>query len=349
MKLPSAAAGTALLCLTPLCATAQYAPTADPSLQIYGRLDASVNVQKYSGESGSRKAVSSDTSLIGFRATEQLGNGRAAYFKMESGLSVDKGTQASPAAFWNREVFVGLSDASLGAVELGTHWTPAIWLAGKVDPFVRSQLGAQFTLLQGTGVRGYAVQFANSVAYVSPNLAGLQGRVMLQAPEGALGKNRALGLDYARDRLFVGLSYDDTEATGASVGQPLVGATRSKTLGVGATYRFDAAKLFGYVQQNRVANLSNVNGYLVGVAVPVGPGEFRASYAHTNRSNAQASLAAVGYNYFLSKRSLVYATVAQLDNSGTAAFGMWPSSQDFAAPRGGQDIKGIQFGVRHTF
>ncbi len=343
-------AGAAVLTLVPLAAMAQAAPTS--TVQIYGRLDLAANVHKLSGASGTRKAVSSDTSLIGFRGTEDLGGGRAAYFKMEHGFMGDTGAAANAGTFWNREVYVGLRDAALGSVELGTHWTPHIFLTGKTDPFGRAQTGAQFTLLQGAGVRGYTVQLANSVAYISPVWGGFQGRAMIQAPEGAVAKNRSFGLEYTKDKLYVGLAYDDANVTGAAVGQPAVASTRSKTLGLGATYNLDVVKLYGYVQQNKVSGLETVNGYQAGISAPVGSGEFRANYSHTDRSTAKASLFAVGYAHHLSRRTQVYTTAAKLDNRGAARFNMWPSSQDFGAagaPAAGQDVTGFQVGMRHLF
>lgn len=344
--------GAVPFALLPLIAAAQFVPGKDSSVQLYGRLDASINAIQYDGESGSRKTVSSDTSLFGLRGTEQLGNGLSAYFKLESGFQVDTGTQSSATTFWNRESFVGLSDRQLGAIELGAHWSPFIFVTGKSDPFARAQTGAQQGMFQGHPVRGYTAMLPNSVLYASPTLfGGLNIRALAQLPEGTSNKNVAASFEYTDDRLYVGLALDRIEVSNATVGVPGAGFTHSQTTGLGATYRFDAFKLFGYLQDNKVDTQSSARGYLLGVTVPVGAGEFRASWIKNQRDTGDASLVAVGYAHALSKRTMVYTTAALLDNSTGTRIAMFPSSQDMGTrvPALGQDLRGFQIGVRHTF
>ncbi len=69
---------------------AHSAIPAASSLQIYGRMDASFNAVNIRG-AGSSKTVSSDTSFIGFRGTEDLGDGVSAFFKLESQIASDTG------------------------------------------------------------------------------------------------------------------------------------------------------------------------------------------------------------------------------------------------------------------
>jgi predicted porin len=227
-----------------------------------------------------------------------------------------------------------------------------LFLSLNSDPFGRGQTGGQFTLLQGTAVRGYTNQYQNAVQYITPSLAGFLGRVIVAAGEGTLNKNYGAGLDYRAGKLFVGAAYDDVQTAGAAVGLPAVADTRSKTYALGATYDLDVVKLFGYMQSNRVSGLANVNGYLLGATAPVGLGQFQVSATRTDRSGANADLLAVGYFYFLSKRTQVYASVARLRNEGTARFGMWPAVQDLGAagvPAAGQDVTGAGIGIRHLF
>jgi predicted porin len=89
---------------------------------------------------------------------------------------------------------------------------------------------------------------------------------------------------------------------------------------------------------------------MLGAAVPVGSGEFRFSFVRNAIPGSQASLYAVGYNYFLSKRTQLYTTVGIIRNDGVARFALWPSSQDLGRPTvGGADEQGMQAGIRHTF
>ena len=83
---------------------------------------------------------------------------------------------------------------------------------------------------------------------------------MTSAPEGAPAKNHGASLVYDQDRLYAAAVYDDAQSTGATVGLPSEPTIRSRTWALGATYRFDFAKLFAYVQSNRVAGLKNSTG-----------------------------------------------------------------------------------------
>lgn len=338
--------------------------TSLPGVEIYGRLDASVNSVRID-KVGTVQTVSSDTSYIGFRGVEDLGGGLLAYFKMESQLAIDSGNSggtlnlgngaASPVGtptpqFFNRESHVGLKSERYGQVSLGTHWAPEIYISARTDPFIRGQMGGHFTLLQGTGSRGYAIQFVNSVQYLSPTIGGFSGRFIAQAPEGSFTKNYGALVDYSSDRLYAGLGFDSAQANLTAAALGVTPSTRSANLGLGAAYRFDALRLSGYVQQNRVSGLATVTGYDVGVSIPVGQGEIRSSVSHTNNPGKEATLFAVGYNYYLSKRTQLYTTVARLNNGAGARFAMWPASQDGAATSaGGQNIQGVQVGIRHFF
>ncbi len=84
---------TAWLCLAtlPSLCAAQAAPASTSSVQLYGRVDASVNLQKRSVTSGTLKSVSSETSYFGFRGNEDLGGGSRAYFKLESLFDTSSG------------------------------------------------------------------------------------------------------------------------------------------------------------------------------------------------------------------------------------------------------------------
>jgi predicted porin len=353
MKIRFAAlAGLAAAGMLPSASEAQFVPSQESAVLLYGRLDASVNAVHYSSAT-TRKTVSSDTSLIGFRGSEDLGGGLIGYFKLEHGFFVDTGTQVNATTFWNRETFVGLRSTTLGGVELGTHWDPFIYLAIKTDPFARAQTGASLSLLQGTATRGYTPLLTNTVLYASPTIGGVTVRAQVAAPEGTgINKNWAGAVDYfATDRLYFGFAFDNIQTLRTTVGLTGAGAVRAATYGLGAYYKFDAVKLSAYGQTNRTSELKNVNGYQVGAVVPVGLGEVRMAWEQINRVGSHASLLALGYVYNLSKRTLVYTSAARLANGSTTSYAMFPSSQDLTAapPRLGQDLTGFQVGLRHVF
>jgi predicted porin len=93
--------------------------------------------------------------------------------------------------------------------------------------------------------------------------------------------------------------------------------------------------------------------YQTGLQYRVGASRFLASVARQNDrtvSNSDATLLALGYNYFLSKRTDVYAVAAYIKNDNEAQY----SPATAGAPGGftpapGENGRAFQLGVRHRF
>jgi predicted porin len=86
----------------------------------------------------------------------------------------------------------------------------------------------------------------------------------------------------------------------------------------------------------------------VGVRVPVGVGEFKASYsAHRNNvggGDQKARKLAIGYVHNLSKRTAVYTTFARVTNKGGSRLALAGATTAANASSNGFDI-----GIRHNF
>ncbi|WP_077037306.1 porin [Pelomonas sp. KK5] len=341
--------------LAAMLAGLPFAALAQGSVTAYGMLDVSVESFRYSATPGHPSThlttLASDTSRLGFRGVEDLGDGLRAYFKLETGFGADNGALTAATVFWSREAYLGLGDAKLGSIQAGSQYTPALWMSIKADPFTRFGLAGQYTLLQG--LRGYQLKYDNAVQYISPVVGGVQGRLMVAAGEGAVtGASYSGSLDYTQGPLYVGAVLDQVKTTAASVG--LTGSpVNSRTLSLAASYDFKVVKLQGWAQTNRIDSLPKVNGYLIGATIPLGvQDEIRTSYAHRSAPNADASLFAVGYYHLLSKRTTLYANLGRLTNAASTAFRMGPALGDQAAlglPFAGQDTTGLQLGMRHWF
>ena len=91
----------------------------------------------------------------------------------------------------------------------------------------------------------------------------------------------------------------------------------------------------------------------VGAQYRVGPGRILASVARQNDrtpSDSDATLFALGYNYYLSKRTDIYAVASFIKNDNEAQY----SPATAGAPGGftpapGVDGRAFQLGVRHRF
>ncbi len=118
-----------------------------------------------------RSRLTSNSSLLGFKGVEDLGNGLKAIFQFETGISADTGMGSS---FSARDTFVGLSSA-WGTILGGNLTHPLRAMGSKVSMspgatgigFTAATYGTILGLKTGTDDRT-----PNTVAYVSPALMG---------------------------------------------------------------------------------------------------------------------------------------------------------------------------------
>ena len=108
---------------------------------VYGIVDASArhasgltaaNAPAAASVNGVASGVN-NTSRIGFRGREDLGNGMYALFNLETGLSADTGATANATKFFDRAAIVGLGGA-LGQVTMGRQTNLLADAVSPVDP-----------------------------------------------------------------------------------------------------------------------------------------------------------------------------------------------------------------------
>ena len=309
------------LAVAGLASTAAFAQS---NVQIYGVVDVGYNRSSSSdtGDYKSRNALDSGLqsgSRIGFRGTEDLGNGLKASFVLEYGITADTGAGLSGPA---RQSFLALSN-SYGTVAAGRQYTPQYGLVSKVDPFGAGTVG-DVTFGRGVYAMGAAaapttIRLNNLIAYVSPTFSGfnviagytasgLDDEDMVNDSAtgiNPLGKNTdakiwAINPNYSNGPLFVGLNYHQVKIDGIDLrGTGLVGLPgiingvngakyKDKVWDLGATYDFGVVKLAGVYGQLKADNVlfeSKTKQWMVGATVPVGSaGNVLASYSRNKTS-----------------------------------------------------------------
>ena len=112
---------------------------------------------------------------LGFKGSEDLGNGTKVIFELEAGFLADDGTNSIPGAggvvpgtgpVFRRHSWVGLT-GEWGTVLGGRVDGARYGVAGRYDPFEQGGV-ANMASLQGHVTRG-----DNAIAYVTPNIEGL--------------------------------------------------------------------------------------------------------------------------------------------------------------------------------
>ena len=112
---------------------------AQSGVTIYGLVDMGY---KWSGDNidhsiSSGSALDSGMSAgsrLGFKGTEDLGNGMKAGFVLEQGFNLDTGTLGQGGRVFGRQSFVSLS-GGFGTVALGRQYPAGYLLTATVDPF----------------------------------------------------------------------------------------------------------------------------------------------------------------------------------------------------------------------
>lgn len=110
------------------------------------------------GQSGSR---------LGFKGTEDLGNGLAANFRFESGFNMDNGGAAQNGSTFSRWATVGLSGKNWGEVQFGRRDTLSDEIMGGLDT------NGRVTVAQVSPVMKDVARWDNMATYISPNMGGL--------------------------------------------------------------------------------------------------------------------------------------------------------------------------------
>ena len=234
---------------------------AQSNVTIYGAMDAtydnvkadsSSNTYAGTGNNGlkelqSRGRTSMNSSYIGFKGVEAIGNGYAVAFQIETGVGGNAGgtnTVAASTYGWaNRDTYVGLA-TPFGTFAAGTVTGPARAMGNEWDVNAGAAgLGANTALLGkiagGAGASYADTRFANTIAYISPNLNGFSG-VLAYVPNQNRGTDVntgttpnantdawTLGLNYANGPFKVAYAYteikdDDDSANVAGSGLGVV-------------------------------------------------------------------------------------------------------------------------------
>ena len=298
------------------------------------------------------------SSQFRFVGVEDLGGGLKAGFHLEAGFNPDNGTgggtnlnnQPTGGSTGNGFTFNRRSTLSVmggfGELRLGRDYTPHFWNHTFYDPFGTNGVGSSMALT-GSGVAGgvVAVRASNTIGYLSPNFGGFSGQIQTYfgenlsnaaGPSGSnAGNGTSLRVGYAQGPISVGLAYGRTNTSVSS---------DVTSYNLGGSYDLGVVKIMGAYTVDQNTGFADVRGWVFGVTAPVGPGSLKASLSQTDGGfDFVGRQFALGYEYALSKRSTVYATVATVNNSKTN-FALNGSST-----RAGDGSTGFDLGVKHSF
>jgi predicted porin len=288
---------------------------------VYGNISLSINqFDKSNGEGAGTNGntnMTSNTSAIGVKGSEDLGDGMKAIYQME--FQVDVGDTGNLST---RDQFVGLK-GGFGTVKFGTMSSNYKQTGAKVDALYRTPAeGRGFISTQsnalhsGTGInRG---RETNTVQYSSPKFSGIE-LVANTTVSGADDETTGFGLRWANKDILVYVDWIDgqvgTAVSGASSFAPN-NKTESATK-VGA--KFTADKFFVGAQYEDAEDRTGYNYYHFNGGFNIDANNaLILTYGGANIKTKTATAAdttglALAYNHNLSKMTNVY--VAYMDRS----------------------------------
>ena len=219
-------------------AATMAAPAVMAAPTVYGNVHLSLNSADNDVVGASNElSMSSNTSSIGVKGSEDLGDGMKAIYKIEFGVGIADGPSTQPDSAFNadgdivgaphegsgtlsrRDQFVGIK-GGMGTVKFGSMSSNYKQMGGKVDPLYRTPLEArgflktQSNLHGGAGVnRG---RQTNTVQYSSPKMGGIQ-LVANTTFSGSSEESMGVGIRWSNKNIlaYVDMIDSQLDATGS--------------------------------------------------------------------------------------------------------------------------------------
>ncbi|OOZ57240.1 porin [Solemya velum gill symbiont] len=257
-------------------AAAIAAPAANANVVIYGKVHVSIDHVE-SESSDASWAVSSNSSRIGFKGTEDLGNGLSLIWKAETGYDFADGGAWSSSG---RNAYIGLT-GDWGTFLYGNHDTALKMSTAKLDIF--SDTIADYD----ESIDFDDERWGQNIMYISPNMNGLtfavNGAVHAgDGPEEDLFQSYSLAAMYSNNGLYLSAAYefeDDSDSDDDETNWRL-----------GAGYDMNNVHV-GFVYEDTMYGAEVLD----------------------DGDNDESGWA-VGFDHMLSKRSKVYAVYVDTDN-----------------------------------
>ena len=331
------------LVLTAVLATTSVAQT---NVTVYGSLDVGVDVSNQ-GRGTLKRVISGGTragSAVGFRGSEDLGDGLKAVFKIEQGLSLDTGTLNDGGKAFSRGSAVGFDSARWGQLVVGRIPSPYYHVLYAVDAFGWEGNGGLTSLTRGPQslpLQPLAIvaRSDNSIRYDTPAWVPIQLRALISAGEG----DPTLGRAHSVSARYIAHSVDAVAGWMRQGGAFNVGTNGRITAWViGGSYVIGPISVFaGYNRES--------NGCITCAGISSrGPGVTKADFALLNlgarasvgltsfvaqvarikdrsaytvtAGNRDATEAAIGIDHDLSKRTRLWASLGSLRNANGAQY-----------------------------
>jgi predicted porin len=335
---------------------------AQTAVQIYGTVDAGLVKRTDSTLAIGKRA----NNTLGFKGTEELGNGLKALFQLEIRYEPDTGTIETNATGIQRPLFQGQSRVGLqgdfGMVRLGRGLTAFQETSTAFEPFhgIPSPAGFQTDLTVAgytsdpLGLPGNSTnRFSNALFYNSPEFSGFQINTTVatkEANQGApvVGRGTTALPQYpANFEASVNPFSVSTTYKNGPVAAMLAyerNAVETKLIsGAVSVFATPELKLMAsYTRQDRNHTAlfnQETKAWVLGANYTMGPGKILAGYGQkTPDGFVKTKQFSLGYEYSLSKRTYLYVDASRKEGNTV-----------IATPGAATKINHFDLGVNHAF
>ena len=356
------------------------APVVKGNIEIYGQAKVSYDMIDTGAKTPADETlykVSTNSSRLGFKGAEDLGDGLNVVFQVELGINLD-GTQTtvvssvtpSPVTskttdidkITYRNTFAGLRHKAAGTLLFGIHDTPYKMATGKLDLFSDTMGDYNAVIGNVNGTTNFDLRTKDTVAYFSPAWSGISiglSRSMTGAESNNNGSGNSslssASVVYDARPVFVSAAYeihDNGYTTWDS------GAYQNTGVKIGAGLTFGDTKIGAVYEKIRDAKPESDktrNALYIAASQTFGKETIKIAYANADdgdnpATKTGATMMAVGIDHALSKRATVYALYAQTKNETNATYGLGQGGPGGSfTPGAGEDPSVVSFGINYVF
>jgi predicted porin len=271
---------------------AAFAANAGP-VEIYGTADVAYTHTKVGGDTvNTLNSSGARDSFIGFKASEDLGNGVKAVITLEQGISIDSGSNTNQ----KRETSIGLTHGA-HSFKAGRLQSLGYAAVKEFDVFGGGNIGMARGISAVNEYNDNSAQYSVTQGDFRASVQHSFGEVV----NGGLsdGSTDAFSIGYAHGPLSASVVHTDVDQ-GAAVTQ------------VAGAFDFGVASTSVIYQDAKDSVLDN--SFVVGVKAPVAGFVAQASLGQAKLvSGDKVDLYSIGAGYSLSKRTNLYAAYGRIE------------------------------------
>lgn len=362
-KTTRAATQAAGLVALALMAQGAAAQDSGSSAQIYGVLDAGIEIGN-TGAPGAKNLTQLNTgnqaaNRFGFRVSEDLGGGLRAIANLEAAFAADTGvtlTLGEPAGtMFARRSIVGLQ-GGFGELTLGRDYVPGFWTLVQTDRFRYGLPGTVSTPSQIAITRAN-----NGIFYNTPSFGGFTGKFAYtlgaeSATTKDLGRVTSMSVEYKQGGLFASLAATSRRDL---VPGSTTATTAFKESGGGIEYAFAPFTVnLGFWNTDPVTATADAidksRAVWLGAGYTIGRGQINVQLARTRldvvgRGAGDALTYGISYTYTLSRSTFLYAAHGRVNNDANVRLPLNSGSQRTGGTVFGADPRAFIVGMRKVF